>query len=556
MIKHIFQIAGKPALLVKYILLSILSGMFSFAFMAFVNFLINEMMAGKAKTYNIQHIAIFAGIVFFFVLSRRIFSISIINFSQRVFWTIRKEILQLMLRSEYEQFVSFKTALHASLVRDVNVLTIASMNVIQFSSSVIVIMASFIYMAIISPLLFAVTLAVLATGVLVYYRSMQHNEGYLKKARDLEDSFILSFNALLHGFKEIHLDPNKGIDIFDKEVSVLEDKSITNNRKAYVGFLNNQIIGQVLFNCLIGVLLLGLAILLQLPAHTVVNFLFIVLFLLGATESVMVILPSLMQAKVSIERVAALQKDLESKERLEYSAGHYLRKADFNSLVFDNIIYTYHPQKTGSTTAGFSVGPVSLQVAKGEVVFIYGGNGSGKTTFILSVLGLLKPQEGQVYFNGQILNDENYKSYRMLFGVVFSDFYLFEKLFGLEAPDPERVQYYLRLFELEHKVTFQDGAFSSRDLSTGQRKRLALISVLLEDKPLLVLDEWAADQDPHFRKKFYTEIIPLLKQEGFTILAITHDDRYYHCADKLYQMDYGKLKQVPALPLSHPEVVQ
>ncbi|MFB6456938.1 cyclic peptide export ABC transporter [Chitinophaga sp. Hz27] len=543
--KSILSVAGKPARLLRYVLLSIISGAFSFAFMAFVNTLINAMIKGKSHTYNPSNIATFAAIVFLFVLSRRVLAVAVINLSQRMFWQIRKDIINLMLQSEYEMFVRNKAGLHASLVRDVNVLTLASINIIQFSSAVVIIVSCFVYMAIISPLLFAISLAVLATGVFVYYRSMQKNERYLQRARDLEDNFIRSFNALLNGFKEIHLSPGKGKDIFESEIEQLETASIANNRKAYVGFLNNQVIGQVLFNCLIGVLLLGLTFLLKLEVQVVVNFLFILLFLLGSTENAMVILPGLIQAKVSVARIAEMQQALSSTELQEYSSDTAWHKDNFNDLVVDHIIYSYQKEGLQQDVAQFTIGPVQLRVSKGDVIFIYGGNGSGKTTFIHALLGLLKPQQGTIYFNGTRLTEENYKNYRMLFGVVFSDFYLFDKLFGLRQVDTARVQRYLRLFELDNKVTFENNAFSSRDLSTGQRKRLALISVLLEDKPLLVLDEWAADQDPHFRRKFYLEIIPILQQEGYTIIAITHDDKYYHCADKLYEMDYGKLKHIP-----------
>jgi putative ATP-binding cassette transporter len=129
-----------------------------------------------------------------------------------------------------------------------------------------------------------------------------------------------------------------------------------------------------------------------------------------------------------------------------------------------------------------------------------------------------------------------------MFAVVFSNFFLFDELACADNCDMEKFKRYLQVFELEGKVELQDGRFSTTDLSTGQRKRLALIAALLEEKPVLVLDEWAADQDPHFREKFYMDIIPLLKKEGITLIAITHDDKYYHCADKLFRMDYGKLR--------------
>ncbi|HAP63991.1 MAG TPA: hypothetical protein DCR93_32380, partial [Cytophagales bacterium] len=173
--------------------------------------------------------------------------------------------------------------------------------------------------------------------------------------------------------------------------------------------------------------------------------------------------------------------------------------------------------------------------------FIYGGNGSGKTTFMHSFLGLLRPNEGTITFNGRTLADENYGEYKRLFSVVFNDFYLFDQFYGNEGFDVERARNYLSRFDMEGRVEITEHGFSTTELSTGQRKRLALISAILEDKPILVLDEWAADQDPYFRRKFYEEILPELKAEGRTVLAITHDDAYYRTADKVYRMEYGKL---------------
>lgn len=539
--KNMSLIAEKPARLAYYVFLSILSGLLSFAFMAFINFLINQLLSGKAKTPNPQHVFAFIAIVFCFVSCRRIFSTILIDFSQRIFWRTRNDIIRLMLQTSYEKFRQYQTALHASLVRDVNILTAASMNIVQFSSSVVIILASFIYMAFLSLPLFACTLVVLSLGVLVYSQSMKRNEGYFATARNLEDVFILNFNSLLYGFKEIHLSPGKGDDIVHTELRAIEDQAVANNRKAYLGFLNNQIIGQVLFNCLIGLLLLVLTYWFTLRVSVVVDFMFILLFLLSATESAMVMLPSLMQAKVSLNRVAALKEELQREEAASEIVSQLLPLTDFREITLADVTHTYYKAQQ---EVGFSIGPVNLAIHKGEVLFIYGGNGSGKTTFILSLLGLLKPTQGAIYCDGRLIQAADHQQYKSLFGVVFNDFHLFDKLYGLATVDEELVQYYLHLFELEHKVTYENRSFSTRDLSTGQRKRLALIAVLLEKKPILVLDEWAADQDPYFRKKFYTKIIPLLKKAGFTLLAITHDDKYYNCADRVFEMDYGKMKQV------------
>jgi len=231
-----------------------------------------------------------------------------------------------------------------------------------------------------------------------------------------------------------------------------------------------------------------------------------------------------------------LKAKLEAASQPPALRGSTIFNDEFEQITVHNLEYYY-----GEQDKAFGIGPVNFEIQKGDTIFIYGGNGSGKTTFVHTVLGLRIPSAGEIRYNNILVEDDNYPDYRTAFAVVFSDFYLFNELVGLENVNMEKWEYYLQLFEIEDKVTMEKGVFSTTDLSTGQRKRLALIAALLEEKPILVMDEWAADQDPYFRRKFYTEIIPLLKKEGFTIIAITHDDKYYHCADKLYKMDYGKL---------------
>jgi len=94
---------------------------------------------------------------------------------------------------------------------------------------------------------------------------------------------------------------------------------------------------------------------------------------------------------------------------------------------------------------------------------------------------------------------------------------------------------------LEQKVTVSEGELSSTKLSQGQRKRLALLLAYLENRSIILLDEWAADQDPSFRKVFYTELLPELKARGKTVIAITHDDHYFHLADKIYRIHQGSM---------------
>jgi putative ATP-binding cassette transporter len=170
-----------------------------------------------------------------------------------------------------------------------------------------------------------------------------------------------------------------------------------------------------------------------------------------------------------------------------------------------------------------------------------GGNGSGKSTLAKLIAGLYAPESGNVRWDGEPLTEQTTDAYRQLFSAVFSDFYLFERILGLQLDNlDERAQQYLEKLQLEHKVQVNEGVLSTLELSQGQRKRLALLTAYLEDRSIYLFDEWASDQDPFFREIFYKQILLELKQRGKTVLVISHDDRYFHLADQLIKLEYGQ----------------
>jgi putative pyoverdin transport system ATP-binding/permease protein len=133
---------------------------------------------------------------------------------------------------------------------------------------------------------------------------------------------------------------------------------------------------------------------------------------------------------------------------------------------------------------------------------------------------------------------------------------LFDTLLGLESTSLDQdARRYLAELHLDRKVKIRNGALSTIALSQGQRKRLALLTAYLEDRPFYLFDEWASDQDPMFKETFYTHILPSLKVRGKTVFVITHDDKYFHLADRLLKLDYGRIVQdvvpgtVQTLPL-------
>jgi putative ATP-binding cassette transporter len=178
-----------------------------------------------------------------------------------------------------------------------------------------------------------------------------------------------------------------------------------------------------------------------------------------------------------------------------------------------------------------------------EITFVTGGNGSGKSTMLRLLTGLLPLSGGELLANGQVVDRAEMQSYRDGISAIFSDYHLSRRLYGIQDPSPAQLQALLEQYEISGKVTVKDGAFSTTALSTGQRKRLAMIVAELEDKPVIVLDEWAADQDPHFRRVFYEELLPDLRNRGKIIICVTHDDRWFKLADRIYHMNEGRIDE-------------
>ena len=206
-------------------------------------------------------------------------------------------------------------------------------------------------------------------------------------------------------------------------------------------------------------------------------------------------------------------------------------------LEMHGVIYAY----TGPDgRPAFTVGPCDLALEAGETVFLVGGNGSGKSTLLRVLTWLYEPRSGVVLWDGRPVDRSNVVDYRNLFATVFSDFHLFDRLYGLAKADPAEAQALLETTGLAGKTAFRDGGFTSLELSTGQRKRLAFVAALLEDKPVYVLDELAADQDSDFRRRFYEELLPSVKARGKTLVVVSHDERYFHVADRVLVMEEGR----------------
>jgi putative ATP-binding cassette transporter len=260
----------------------------------------------------------------------------------------------------------------------------------------------------------------------------------------------------------------------------------------------------------------------------------------GGINEMFTLFPALIGAGGALERLQALEHKLAATERPPLQQP----LTGFRHIAYRGICYEY---RDDLGTLLFRFGPVDLEINKGEIVFIVGGNGSGKSTLSKLITGLYLPLDGIVEVDGRNVAPSRLRG---LFGGVLSDYHLFEKCYGLADIDDDAAARLLTELGVGRVTTLRDGRFSTRDLSTGQRKRLALVLAVLANRPILIYDEWAADQDPEFRDLFYKRILPEQRTRGTTVIAITHDDRYFDCADRVIRLESGVIVDVSAEPVT------
>lgn len=249
-------------------------------------------------------------------------------------------------------------------------------------------------------------------------------------------------------------------------------------------------------------------------------------------------MPTLLSAQVAFDKLKTLALT-EYRAEFGESAAH----GDWQTLELRGVTFAYAAGEHGK---GFEVGPVDLTLSRGELVFLIGGNGSGKSTLARLLTGLYQPRSGEILVDGTPVDEAGWQAFRSRFAAVFTDFHLFDQVIGPdgEAPDTALAEAWIARLGMGEKLHFDGWRVTDTQLSQGQRKRLALLLAVAEQRDILLLDEWAADQDPQFRRIFYRELLPLLREHGKTVFAISHDDHYFQHADRLLEMRAGQLSEL------------
>jgi putative ATP-binding cassette transporter len=387
-----------------------------------------------------------------------------------------------------------------------------------------------------SPIAFVITVAMYGAGGYLYHQRRKQTDSFMRKTAAAQTELMDRLNDLLRGFKELRFRAGRG-DALVGDYRVVADAVRTNTVKTNTFNEANYVFLYLNLFAILAALVFVLPQYDQSTATGLSQLVALCLFMFGSVGNVLFALPQYGRANLAAESIYDLEHKLTAVAGPEVTQEPWAEP--FRELRAVNIEYRY--EGGSGIRERFSIGPMSLTIRAGEIVFIVGGNGSGKSTLVKVLTALYTPTAGDIYVNGHRVGPHNIQAYREMLAAVFTDFHLFKKLYGLSAVPSDAVRALLERMQIGHKTEITDQGFTTLDLSTGQRKRLAMVVALLEDRPVYVFDEWAADQDPEFRHYYYEELLPTLKREGKTTIAISHDDRYFHCADQVIKLDYGQI---------------
>lgn len=525
-------------LLITVILLSIATAGLGIGIIAFID---EYLIPGAADAAFTLYAQFFALILLLFVFGTAS-HVAVTMLGHKLVYRMRLTLIKRILDTKVEHLESLGTAkLLASLNSDTASITSAFIALPAVIYGLTLSIAGFFYLAWLALPLFLVILGWLSLIIFAAWFLLKRTHREIGFAREAEDALYQDYQAILDGRKELRLNRDRARKFYNEEFSRDAGRNRDHDIRAdiYNGINDNWVNAMILGS-------IGLVFLLAhgtswASASVAITFALTILFLRTPLSNLVMAVPALAAGNVALSKLKSL--DLAEYRREFTEHGTAALPADWKTLSLEGIHYQYQADKGD---AGFSIGPLDLDIRRGETIFIIGGNGSGKSTLVRILVGLYDAHAGQMRVENRIIDEALLPAFHRLFSTVFSDFYLFTTLLGPEGKSlpAKEIDIWLTALAMAGVAKADAGRLTNTQLSQGQRKRLALLVAILEKRPILVLDEWAADQDPQFRRVFYTTLLPELKNRGITIIAITHDDHYFHVADRILKMDNGQLQEL------------
>jgi cyclic peptide transporter len=500
---------------------------------------INQLITGKKIDWlPINSWVVYFGMVVTALIVNKAFQRNIIKLTHDIIYDFELHVIDRLRKSNYIDYQKLgKEKVHTALT-DTRTLSFLPGVVVGTFNSVIIILCCLVYFYYIYFWGGVALSLVMVMLLLIYLKRNKHIKKYMDRARDAQDSFYVLLDDLLKGFREVKMSFEKNRNIYNEYIykNRMEGKKLSTI--AAVRFLNNEITGRFSWYIILGVILFAFPVFINLSPAETATFVVTLLFMMGPVDLILSSVSYYNNARIATQRLTDFEKAIQSLEE-EPTGSELKRVGEIKELAFEEVTYTYYDE---NGKARFTLGPINLSISIGEVIFVIGGNGSGKSTFMNLLTGLIRPESGRILMNGEEITEEKSVLYRSRMTGIFTSPHLFSRNYEdykLSHQNP-RLHELMELMKLEDKLVVADNHIDTY-LSKGQQKRLSLIHALLEDRSLYILDEWAAEQDPEFRYHFYNQCIQYFRDLGKTLVAITHDDAYFRNADRIIKFDFGKV---------------
>ncbi|ASZ14957.1 cyclic peptide transporter [Chitinophaga sp. MD30] len=478
----------------------------------------------------------FIGLILLSFIASSYFQQYMVTLTNEIMCDIELSIIGKVRHASYGSFEQLGSEKIYAAISDARILSRIPGVFITLINATVTIICGLAYLFYTSFVSGAVLLSIMAILLTIYVYRDRQIEKDLNVVRDLQDVYYDHLRELLHGFKQIKISAKRSNNLFDKHIYVNRHESKTLNTKAAKRYAVNELSGIYSWYVVLGIILFLLPVLMKIDVIKVTAFITTVLFMMAPLSQVILFLPAYTSFRIAIRRINRIDQQLEA-DALSDTGWQQVRA--FETIRFEDIVYRY-----GDGAASFTLEIPSLTLSKGEIVFITGGNGSGKTTFINLLTGLYRPDSGRVYIDDELVDWPSFSVFGNNMSVVYTNHHLFKSNYDEHdlGDDNRQLHRYTEQFNLTG-ILKVDPVRKQVDvnLSKGQQKRLALVLSLLEDKPLIILDEWAAEQDPQNRSTFYHTWLQQIRDSGKTILAVTHDDDFFDLADRTIKFNAGRI---------------
>lgn len=543
---RVFDLSNQPLLRMIFaesdgsvkntVFLTIVSALSSISLIFIINAAADHASDPK-KSVSLVYFALFVVAFILFFITKRISFVKSMAIVENIVKNLRIRISDKVRYADLESIESIGLAqIQTRLSADTLTVSNASYIMISAVQGVMMFFFGMLYILYLSKTAFFLVLGATIAGVLVYrfYNDLVVTQ--IDKSIRHDEMFFASLLNIVEGFKELKINRKKSNAVIHYHSIIAKENEVVRSMTNAV-FANSSILIQFFAYLLLGCVVFVLPQFSDTHSEVVIKIVSVLIFMMSPIDMITGAVPTYSRANRSAFFLQQLEAEIDA--MADYSP--YETKYDFGAfkqISARGIVFHYLDEENRPL---FGVGPFDFEIKRGEMVFIRGGNGSGKSTIVKLFTRLYQADGGDILVDSVKVDAHNIKNYQNLFAMILTDFHLFDRLYGIEAIDVERVNHLLKVMGLEKKITYENGKFSNINLSTGQRKRLALVMALMEDKPVYILDEWAADQDPEFREYFYLTILPELKAQGKTVLAVTHDEKYFYRADRVIKIEEGMI---------------